>query len=86
MATVAPKKIYAQGKHVPKGNFPENLPEFLIRRCNPLILQYYTLCEVNRLKLATCSHPAPPPEPLLRDRHAKGFGGSDSPCPNFQGW
>lgn len=47
METLAPKKIYVLWKNVPLERFPENLPEFLVNRCNALIMQGCLLCEVN---------------------------------------
>lgn len=46
MAKPAPSFFYALPKFVPLGKTLESLPEFLKRRCNPMFLQGYTLCEV----------------------------------------
>lgn len=47
METRTTKKIYVLRKNVPLAHFPENLPEFLVNRCNVLIMQGCLLCEVN---------------------------------------
>ncbi len=46
MQKPAPSFFYDLPKFVPLGGFPNGLPEFLRQRCNPMILQRYTLCEV----------------------------------------
>lgn len=50
MAKPAPRFFYACRKFVPQVEILESLPEFLKKRCNPLILRSYTLCEVNGAK------------------------------------
>ena len=59
MAKPAPRFFYACRKFVPQAEILDFLPEFLKRRCNPLILRAYTLCEVNGPKRQFL----PPPKP-----------------------
>jgi hypothetical protein len=64
MAKPAPSFFYACRKFVPMAKTLDSLPEFLMKRCNPLILRGYTLCEVVRPKRQFL----PPPEPASSRR------------------